>query len=585
MRPLLFKLTARPALLAALLFLVGFGLTASLPAYFGWPQPVLHDEFAYLFEAETFADGRLTNPPPIGPPESFATFHHLISPVYIGKFPPGQGLALAMGVLLGHAIIGVWIINGLWAIALYWMLRGVAPPGWSLLGAVAGVATYGAFSYWGQTYWGGSVLALGGTLTFGGALHLLKRRGCPYAASTLAGLGCGIMALTRPLDGFIFALWPAAAILWLALRALRAKKSAAPGRLLAFIAPALAGVGLMFAYNAATTGNPLQFAHRLYDNTFVPRLVLFVWQKPGPTPPNEPRYLTEYQNAYADNMAADPLTWDAQLANATGFLADQRDFFLPLPTFPLLVLGILGALFWRDRVARFALVSLAFLLIPFAILRYYGFPHYAAAWSAPILVLLVQGARQATAGLRRRRLGWRWLPFAACAALLLAAPVEAVVGVLDRGSPGWMGPPYYWARDRQAVTEVLTDRFEKTGHRQLVAILYPPGHNPHDEWVFNGPDPSAQPVLWARSLSVEADKKLFAAYPDYDHWLLKTDTEGRFVKEKFVLIYTPPPASGTPAALASASTPAAPATSTAPASPVAPVTPASPAAPAPSPAH
>ena len=160
MRPLLFKLTARPALLAALLFLVGFGLTASLPAYFGWPQPVLHDEFAYLFEAETFADGRLTNPPPIGPPESFATFHHLISPVYIGKFPPGQGLALAMGVLLGHAIIGVWIINGLWAIALYWMLRGVAPPGWSLLGAVAGVATYGAFSYWGQTYWGGGVLGI-----------------------------------------------------------------------------------------------------------------------------------------------------------------------------------------------------------------------------------------------------------------------------------------------------------------------------------------------------------------------------------------------------------------------------------------
>jgi hypothetical protein len=541
MRLFCHSFASRPALVAAVLFVVGFGLTASLPARFGWPQPVLHDEFAYIFEAETFAQGRLTNPPPPGPPEFFETFHHLISPLYIAKFPPGQGLALALGVLLGHAIIGMWIINGVWAVALYWMLRGIAPFKWSLLGAVAGIATYGAFSYWGQTYWGGSVLALGGTLTFGGALRLLKRRGCPIGASILAGLGCGIMALTRPLDGFIFALFPAAVILWLALRpASKNNPRSSVARLLAFIVPALAGVGFMLFYNTATTGNPLQFAHRLYDETFVPRLVLFVWQKPGPTPPHEPPYLTDYQNAYADNMAADPLTWDDQLANALGFAADQREFFFPLPTLPLVLFGLLAALSWRDRVARFALGSLAFVIIPFAILRYYGFPHYAAAWSAPVLVLMIQGARHATIGLLRRHRGLCWLPFTACAALLLAAPAGAAIGVMHRGSPGWMGPPYYWARDRQGVTDILTERFQKTGHRQLVAILYPPGHNPHNEWVFNSPDPATQPVLWARSIGVQADQQLFAAFPTYDHWLLKTDAEGRFVKDKFRLIYTAP---------------------------------------------
>ncbi len=164
-------------------------------------------------------------------------------------------------------------------------------------------------------------------------------------------------------------------------------------------------------------------------------------------------------------------------------------------------------------------------------------------------MLLIQGARHACAGLYRQNHHLRWLPFLACAALLLAAPAEAVVGVLDRGSPGWMGPPYYWARDRQGVTDVLTQRFEKTGYRQLVAVLYPPGHNPHNEWVFNSPDPADQIVLWARSINVEADKKLFAAYPNYDHWLLKTDADGRFIKDKFLLIYTPPstsPASPAP---------------------------------------
>jgi hypothetical protein len=539
MRKFLFKLTTRPALVAVLLFAVGFGLTASLPLHFGWPQPVLHDEFAYIFEGETFAHGRLTNPPPPGPPEFFETFHHLVTPDYIGKFPPGQGLALALGVLLGHAIIGIWIINGLWAAALYWMLRGVAPPRWALLGAIAGIATYGAFSYWGQTYWGGSVLALGGTLTFGGALRLLKRRGCPYAASTLAGLGCAIMALTRPLDGFIFAVFPAATILYLAFRP-AGKKPPTVGRFLSFLAPAVLGVVLMLAYNVATTGRPLLFAHRLYDNTFVPRLVLFVWQKPPPPSPHEPAYLSDYQNAYADNMAADPLTWSAQLSNAVYFAASQRDFFLPLAVLPLFLFGLLGALCWRDRSARFALGSVAFLIIPFCILRYYGFPHYAAAWTAPVLVLLIQGARHACAGFLRRSCRWRWLPFTAAAFLLLYAPVDAALGVLNRGQPGWMGEPYFWALDRLALTDQLTLRFEKTGHRQLVAVIYPPGHNPHDEWVFNSPDPAAQPVLWARSLGPQADQKLFAVFPNYDHWILKTDPNGRFLKDKFRLLYSPP---------------------------------------------
>ncbi|MGA2053282.1 MAG: hypothetical protein ABSH19_08225, partial [Opitutales bacterium] len=187
--------------------------------------------------------------------------------------------------------------------------------------------------------------------------------------------------------------------------------------------------------------------------------------------------------------------------------------------------------------------SLAFLIVPFVILRYYNFPHYAAAWTAPILVLLIQGARHACAGMRR----WRCLSFTLAAALLLAQPAQAVLGVLNRGYPGWQGAPYAWAIDRLALTDQLTKRFEKTGHRQLVAVLYPPGHNPHDEWVFNSPDPAAQPVLWARSYGPVRDQQLFAAFPDYDHWILKTDENGRFSRDKFRLIYTPPVSSSPPA--------------------------------------
>src|SRR5579863_9927658 len=262
--------------------LLALGLRLSLLPILPVPQPEVHDEYSYLLLADTLAHGRLANPTP-AMWQHFETFHENMHPTYASMYYPGYGIFLAFGqVVLGHPFWGVWLSSGLMCAAICWALQGWMPPGWALLGGLLAVVRLGTFSYWVDSYWGGTVTALGGALVLG-ALARIKQS-LRARDALLMGLGLGILANSRPYEGLVFSLPVAVAMLAWMVGKNRSEVSTALRRVVMPLVAILLFIGCLMAYyNWHVTGHPFTMPYQVYQDAYDP-VPLLVWQSPRALP-------------------------------------------------------------------------------------------------------------------------------------------------------------------------------------------------------------------------------------------------------------------------------------------------------------
>ncbi|MEM9554507.1 MAG: hypothetical protein AAGC60_09620 [Acidobacteriota bacterium] len=469
---------ALPALVALALQSTSFAILGAPIARFG-------DEHAYLLQSETFAAGRFTNPP-LEPQEAFGCPHVVPTPTRQSKYPPGQGTLLALGELLGHPAAGVALSIALFAASTSWMLLAFVGRQWALVGGLFVAFRFGLGSYWGQSYWGGSLAATGGLLLVGG-LTRLGRADRQWQSALLAGLGAGLLLATRPFEGLFVGL---AALAWsLTARAPRRRPSV--GELALAALPLAAIVGVVLAYHQAVTGSPWTLPHRLYSATVIA----------------QPHFAWEVDAGLFTGVVG------PALRKAALTIYFQLGFVLLVPlTIVALWRGGTGSTDTttrddlRDGVGLGALVVAATLLAHALVLPYH--PHYAAPGSAGFLlvcfVALHRLARRLSqgGGLRESTVGFAVLVVAAILAL-----VQLPAQRPDAGS--------------DALRRVeIGAQLEATPGRHLVLA------EPGDFWSCNSADGVDSAILWARPRSPADDAALRARFPERRVWVVSRDADG-----------------------------------------------------------
>ncbi|MDB4786646.1 hypothetical protein OAL44_03395 [Planctomycetaceae bacterium] len=83
------------------------------------------------------------------------------------------------------------------------MLQAWVPERWALFGAMIMTLRLTP-GYWGNSYWGGAVAAMGGALLLGALRRLIAEQ--RWQDGLIFGLGLSILALSRPYEGFVFSL-------------------------------------------------------------------------------------------------------------------------------------------------------------------------------------------------------------------------------------------------------------------------------------------------------------------------------------------------------------------------------------------
>jgi hypothetical protein len=487
------RLSRHPWLAPIVIVGLSLFLSAALCAVTPLPVPQFHDEFSYLLAGETFARGRLTNPAhPLS--KFFETFQVLSQPTYMSKYPPLQGMFLALGrAVFDEPIVGVWISGALASAAAWWALVGMVPRRWAFVGALV-AALHPLMLRWNWSYWGGAGSMIGGCLLIGAMARVTKSKSAFDGA--MLGLGVGILMNARPFEGAVLTV-----LCFFSARYRSHGRESVVSRSTAVALLVFAAIATWTGYyNHRVTGRATQFPYALYEKQYAVTAPL-VWL---PAPTRQPAYNHPVMRDFYLRWEWDLYQRHHSVWGLLGALRDKawnllRAWF----SSPVLVVPVMMSLLClrRDRrLRRMLIIAAIALAVSFSGLEL--FPHYTAPLTIVLLYIVIQGLRHLRARVPAGRaivmtVLWLHVISALWASWALAHPL----------AEGW----------QNLRARMQADLSHQGRH---LVIVRSENSYVHFDWVYNDPDIDAAPLVWARDMGDQANRELLDYFRDRQCWLL-----------------------------------------------------------------
>jgi hypothetical protein len=486
-------------------------------------MPALHDEWSYLFGAETFARGRLVNPPPPDP-AAFQAIHVLCDGKrWVTRYPPGHPACLALGRLLG----AVWLIPTLMTaltggLLVVWAGRWLE--GRVAFWAAALVMASPAFDLFGTCYLSQS--SFGFAIALAGLASLQAVRSGQLRWTLLAALSGSAATLIRPFSALVLGL---PLLVWGTIRLWQQLGSRPIMGHLGVILSALMLTAVLWCfYNRATTGHFWKTAWQRYNELYEPANTLG-FSSPADASSGPPQLASQdwrlVRKAEEIQRQKAVFRWQVALRRSFGSFERFQSYLLgPFSFGATAILVVLVPLLAVLKV--FPAAPSAAVPLGLAVLAHYlAFGCFYSTWgvypleAAPFLLMLaLLGA-------------WKWFAFweQRRAPLCAMVPVLAIAANLigaGQELPRWVQRRAEETRYHRELQQLMEELPRKPAI--LFVRLNPWKPQPYDP-IHNDPD-LARDVLVAVDQGVEKNLELVRRhFPHRTAYLLLEGPPGRLV--------------------------------------------------------
>jgi hypothetical protein len=505
--------------------------------------PAYHDEYSYLFQAETIVAGRLSFPSHPTAARMFDQMHVLNEGRFASRYFPGTGLWIAPFLMLGEPYFAHWFATMIICVFVFLIGRELACNGVGLLAGFLAALSPGLVLF------GNMLLAHHPTLvglclfiySFLRMQRLLDKAGSAASASSahqnvavkvaiaavLSGIGLSFAMLCRPMTAagvcLPFGVWVA----WWLVRNAQKSRHTATIVVAGFAIPLGIGFAVAGVYNANITGSAFKTPYQLYTELFTPRHVFGFNNVERAKPLITDRTLENYDK-WAENL-------DGALAIqnvGNRFLASWQW------TLGLVAVVLLGTVFvtgaWRNLDGRWWLILAAILSLHAVHIPYWydGIFHWHYVFESGVLWCLIVAAAAQLLVSAFQELERPWM--AVWVALLLVAAVttnNVAVPPFQNVSRLTVGiNQLAFSRVRQFIFQWRM--IDYSSHNSVLVLVRHDPTDRHIDYVSNHPSLTG-PLLIGRMpadghTSEEETAKLAAdAFPDRTRILFDAAT-GRY---------------------------------------------------------